>query len=153
MSQQPFLSFTATRPVAILMMVAAVVVFGLVGLFRLPVNLLPDVSYPTITVRTSYPGAGPQDVEERVSRRVQEAVSVVPGVRRVISVSRPEVSDVIMEFAWGTEMVYAVSEIRERLDRVFLPDETDRPLVLRYDRASIRCSPWASTPRKAALST
>lgn len=125
--------FTAERPVAITMVVLAVLVFGLVGLLRLPVNLLPDVSYPKLTVRTTYPGAGPQDVEERISRRVQEAVSVVPGVRRVVSVSRPEVSDVVLEFTWGTEMVFAVSEVRERLDRVFLPQDAERPLVLRYD--------------------
>ena len=126
-------SFTATRPVAIIMVVLAAVVFGLVGLSRLPVNLLPDISYPTVTVRTSYPGASPQDVEERISERIQESVSVISGVRRVVSISRPEVSDVILEFEWGTTMVFAVSDIRERLDRVFLPDEADRPLVLRYD--------------------
>ena len=126
-------AFTATRPVAITMVIAAAVVFGLVGLSRLPVNLLPDISYPTVTVRTTYPGASPQDVEERVSERIQESVSVIGGVRRVVSVSRPEVSDVILEFEWGTKMVFAVSDIRERLDRVLLPVEADEPLVLRYD--------------------
>ena len=128
-----FFSFTATRPVAITMVVAAAVVFGFVGLARLPVNLLPDITYPTVTIRTQYPGASPQDVEERVSERIQEAVSVISGVRRVISVSRPGVSDVILEFAWGTQVMFAVSDIRERLDRVFLPKESQRPLVLRYD--------------------
>ncbi|MCC6783072.1 MAG: efflux RND transporter permease subunit [Planctomycetes bacterium] len=125
--------FTTKRPVAVTMMVIAVVVFGLVGLRRLPVNLLPDLSYPTVTVRTQYPGAGPEDVEERVSERIQEAVSVVPGVRRVVSISRPEVSDVVLDFEWGTSMVFAVSDVRERLDRVTLPRETEQPLVLRYD--------------------
>jgi HAE1 family hydrophobic/amphiphilic exporter-1 len=132
-SRPSFFAFTTTRPVAITMMVAAAVVFGVVGLWRLPVNLLPDISYPTVTIRTQYPGATPQDVEERVSERIQESVSVIPGVRRVTSVSRPEVSDVVLEFAWGTQMVFAVSDIRERLDRVVLPQEADDPLVLRYD--------------------
>ena len=132
-SPSGFFAFTTTRPVAITMMVLAAVVFGLVGLGRLPVNLLPDISYPTVTVRTVYPGASPEDVEERVSERVQESIAVVPGVRRVVSISRPEVSDVIMEFAWGTEMVFAISDVRERLDRVFLPREADQPLILRYD--------------------
>ncbi|MCC6669962.1 MAG: efflux RND transporter permease subunit [Planctomycetes bacterium] len=128
-----FFGFTTTRPVAILMVLAATVVFGFVGLARLPVNLLPDLSYPTVTIRTVYEGASPQDVEERISERIQESVSVVPGVRRALSVSRPGVSDVILEFAWGTKMVFAVSDIRERLDRVFLPAEAERPVVLRYD--------------------
>jgi HAE1 family hydrophobic/amphiphilic exporter-1 len=128
-----FFAFTTHRPVAVTMMVVAAVVFGLVGLRRLPVNLLPDISYPTVTVRTQYPGSSPEDVEERISERIQEAVSVVPGVRRVVSISRAEVSDVVLEFDWGTAMVFAISDVRERLDRVFLPREAERPLVLRYD--------------------
>ena len=77
-------AFTTRRPVAVTMMVVAAVVFGIVGLRRLPVNLLPDIAYPTVTIRTQYPGASPEDVEERVSERIQEAVAVVPGVRRVV---------------------------------------------------------------------
>ena len=75
-AEKSFFAFTTTRPVAITMVVLAAVVFGFVGLARLPVNLLPDISYPAITVRTQYPGASPRDVEERVSERLQEAVSV-----------------------------------------------------------------------------
>lgn len=131
--ERSFFAFTTKRPVAILMMVAAALVFGLVGLSRLSVNLLPDISYPTITIRTSYPGAAPQDVEERVSERIQESVAVIPGVRRVISISRPGVSDVVLTFSWGTKMVSALSDVRERLDRVFLPPQAEKPSVLRYD--------------------
>jgi HAE1 family hydrophobic/amphiphilic exporter-1 len=128
-----FFAFTTSRPVAISMMALAAIVFGLVGLRQLPVNLLPDIAYPSLTIRTRYPGAAPQDVEERVSERVQESVAVIQGVRRVYSVSRPEVSDVILEFNWGTRMVFAVSDVRERLDRIQLPQEAEDPLVLRYD--------------------
>ncbi|MHC4515203.1 MAG: efflux RND transporter permease subunit [Planctomycetota bacterium] len=128
-----FFWFTAERPVAISMMVAAALVFGFVGFGKLPVNLLPETTHPRVTIRTEYPGASPQDVEERISERIQDSVSVINGVRRVVSVSRPEVSDVILEFDWGTKMAFAVSDIRERLDRVRLPREADDPLVLRYD--------------------
>ncbi|MGE3175304.1 MAG: efflux RND transporter permease subunit [Planctomycetota bacterium] len=128
-----FFEFTVRRPIAISMVVLAVCVFGVVGLLGLPVNLLPDVSYPSVTVRTTYPGASPRDVEERISERVQQLVSVVPGVRRVFSVSRPGVSDVVLEFGWGSQMSLAVNDVRERLDRFFSPAGADRPLVLRYD--------------------
>ena len=128
-----FFAFTTSRPVAVTMMVIAALVFGLVSLARLPVNLLPDISYPTATIRTSYPGAAPQDVEERVSQRIHDSVAVISGVRRVVSISRPGVSDVVLSFGWGTNMVAALSDIRERLDRVFLPAEAEKPLVLRYD--------------------
>lgn len=128
-----FFAFTVTRPIAVSMVVLAISVFGLVGLLGLPVNLLPDVSYPSVTVRTTYPGASPRDVEERISERVQELVAVVPGVRRVFSISRPGVSDVVLEFGWGTQMSFAVNDVRERLDRFFAPDGAEQPLVLRYD--------------------
>ncbi len=132
-AQNSAFRFATTRPVAITMMVLAAVVFGAVGLKQLPLNLLPEISYPTLTIRTEYPGASPEDVEERISERLQESVAVVPGMRRIVSISRPEISDIILEFAWGTEMVFAISDIRERIDRVVLPREADKPLVLRYD--------------------
>ena len=72
-----FFTFTTRRPVAITMVVLAAVVFGVVGLWRLPVNLLPDISYPSVTIRTQYPGTGPRDVEERVSDKIQENVAVI----------------------------------------------------------------------------
>ncbi|MEY4673807.1 MAG: hypothetical protein RL148_1591, partial [Planctomycetota bacterium] len=132
-TERSFFDFTTRRPVAITMVVVAVCVFGLVGLFRLPVNLLPDISYPTVTVRTEYAGASPRDVEERLSEKVQELVAVVPGARRVYSISRAGVSDVVLEFAWGTQMTFAVADVRERLDRFFPPPGAGKPLVLRYD--------------------
>src|SRR5215470_158924 len=128
-----FFAFTVTRPVAITMVTLAVCVFGMFGLIALPVNLLPDIAYPTITVRTEYAGASPRDVEERVSERVQELVAVVPGIRRLYSVSRPGISDVVLEFGWGTRMETASNDVRERLDRYFPPPGAQRPLVLRYD--------------------
>ena len=131
--RRSFFAFTVTRPIAVSMVVLATVVFGLVGLFGLPVNLLPDVSYPSVTVRTTYPGASPRDVEERISERIQELVAVVPGVRELFSISRPGVSDVVLEFSWGTQMSFAVNDVRERLDRFFAPTGAEDPLVLRYD--------------------
>lgn len=121
------------RPVAVTMLFLATAVFGLVSLGRLPMDLLPEISYPTLTVRTSYPGAAPEDVEERISERVQEALSTLSGLVRSSSISRAETSDVLLEFAWGTNMTFAVQEVRDRLDGVFLPADAERPLILRYD--------------------
>ncbi|MGE3166998.1 MAG: efflux RND transporter permease subunit [Planctomycetota bacterium] len=121
------------RPVAVLMISIAVFVFGLLSLSRLPLDLMPEIAYPNITVRTEYPGAAPEDVEDRVSRRLEQALSVVKDVRRLSSVSRAESSDVILEFAWDTDMKAALQDIREKLDQTFLPDEAERPTILRYD--------------------
>ena len=121
------------RPVAVIMVVCLVVVFGLVSYERLALTLMPDISYPTITVRTEYPGAAPEEVETVVSRRMEQALGVVNHLERISSISRAELSDVILEFSWGTDMSEAAQDIREKLERVDLPDDVDRPLILRYD--------------------
>jgi len=128
-----FFAFTTTRPVTITMVVLAVFTFGYISLGKLPVNLLPEIAYPTITVRTEYPGAGPEDVEERVSERIQEALSVLPGLQEISSISKPELSDVTLEFTWGTQVAFATQNIREKLDRTILPEDAKTPIILRYD--------------------
>jgi hydrophobic/amphiphilic exporter-1 (mainly G- bacteria), HAE1 family len=126
-------SFLTARPVAISMVFLAAVVFGFFSYGRLPVNLMPELSYPTLTVRTEYPGAAPEEVENDVTRPVEESLGVIGGLRRISSVSRAGVSDVILEFSWGTTMSDAVQDTLEKLDLVFLPREAERPLILRFD--------------------
>lgn len=127
------LAFVATRPVAISMLMIALGVFGVVSFAKLPVDLLPEISYPTLTVRTSYPGAAPEDIEDRISTRLQEALATLPNLVETTSISRAGTSDVLLEFDWGTQMTFAVQEVRDRLDGVFLPAEAEKPLILRYD--------------------
>ena len=123
------------RPVAVLMMVLAVATFGLVSLSKLPVTLLPDISYPTLTVRTEYQGAAPSEVEKLVTRRIEENLSVISNLVSYRSISRAGVSDVILDFEWETPMVFATQDVREKVDqlRPFLPQEVGQPLILRYD--------------------
>lgn len=129
----PAVSFLTTRPVAISMVFVASVVFGYFSYGRLPITLMPELSYPTVTVRTQYQGAAPEEVENDVTRPIEEALGVIGGLRRISSVSRAGVSDVILEFAWGTKMSDAIQDTLEKLDLVFLPDEAERPLILRFD--------------------
>ncbi|MDX1630669.1 MAG: efflux RND transporter permease subunit [Thermoanaerobaculia bacterium] len=126
-------SFATHRPVAVAVVFLAAVVFGWLSYFRLPVTLMPEMSYPTLTVRTEYPGAAPEEVENEVSRPIEEALGVVGGLQRILSISRADVSDVVLEFSWDTEMSDAVQDTLEKLDQVFLPEGTERPLVLRFD--------------------
>jgi HAE1 family hydrophobic/amphiphilic exporter-1 len=131
----PRTSFVTTRPVAILMVVMAAVVFGWLSYRRLPVTLMPELTYPTLTVRTEYPGAAPEEVENDVSRPIEEQVGVIGGLKKLSSISRAGVSDVVLEFAWDTEMSEATQSVLEKLDLVFLPEEANRPLILHYDPA------------------
>ncbi|PRP92659.1 Multidrug resistance protein MdtB [Enhygromyxa salina] len=127
--------FTVTRPVAVLMVFFAVMVFGLFSARMLPINLMPDISYPKLTVRTEYEGAAPAEVENDVARPLEEVLGVVTGVTRISSVSRAGYADVILEFTWDTEMSEANQDVLEKLDLIKpnLPDEIKTPLILRYD--------------------
>jgi hydrophobic/amphiphilic exporter-1 (mainly G- bacteria), HAE1 family len=132
-TQNPNSHFTTDRPVAVLMVFIAAVVFGFFSFKRLPVTLMPELNYPTLTVRTEYEGAAPEEVENEVSRPVEEALGVVNGLNRISSVSRAGVSDVSLEFVWGTDMSQAAQDTLEKLDQVFLPQEVEKPLILHFD--------------------
>ena len=125
--------FSTTRRVTVAMIMVAVAAFGMVGFSRLSVNLLPDITYPTITIRTGYPGTAPAEVERLISEPIEGLVGVVSRVVRVSSVSRPGLSDVIVEFEWGTDMDFASLDLREKLDLVDLPQEAESPILLRFD--------------------
>jgi HAE1 family hydrophobic/amphiphilic exporter-1 len=126
-------AFTTRRPVAILMAVMAVCVFGWVSYKRLALTLMPDISYPTLTVRTEYPGTAPEEIENLISRPLEQELGVVPRLVRINSISKAGQSDVILEFAWDADMNSVAQDIREKVDRVRLPDAAERPLLLRYD--------------------
>ena len=124
------------RRVTIWMVTVAVVLFGMVSLNRLSVNLLPDISYPTITIRTELTGAAPLEVENLLTKPIEEAVGVIRNVRLVRSVSRSGQSDVTLEFVWGTDMDIAGVDVREKVDIIELPLEAKRPMLLRFDPSS-----------------
>ena len=124
------------RRITILMFTVAIVLFGLVSLSRLNVNLLPDISYPTVTVRTELTGAAPIEIENLLTKPIEEAAGVIRNVRLVRSVSRTGQSDVTLEFSWGTDMDIAGVDVREKIDILDLPIEAQRPLLLRFDPSS-----------------
>src|SRR5690554_4575715 len=123
------------RPVTIAMLTLAVLLFGMVSLGRIPVTLLPDLAYPTLTVRTDYPGGAPGEVEQLVSKPIEENLGTVKGIRRIESISRAGQSDVLLEFSWGTDMDMASLDVREKLDLVNLPLDLEKPVLLRFNPA------------------
>ncbi|MFT3806117.1 efflux RND transporter permease subunit [Arenimonas sp.] len=121
------------RRVTVFMVTLTFVIFGVIALLGLKVNLLPDLSYPTLTVRTEYTGAAPAEIETLISEPVEEAVGVVKNLRKLKSVSRTGQSDVVLEFAWGTDMDQASLEVRDKLDVLRLPLEAKAPVLLRFN--------------------
>ena len=125
--------FATRRRVTILMLMVTLVLFGLIALSSLKVNLLPDLNYPTVTVRTEYTGAAPAEIETLVTKPVEEAVGVVKGLRKLKSISRTGQSDVVLEFAWGTDMDKASLEVRDKMEALQLPLEAKPPVLLRFN--------------------
>jgi len=127
------IDFATHRPVSVFIFAVAAIVFGTVAFQNLATDLLPDITYPSLTIRTTYDGAAPAEIESLISRPIENSVGVVNNVVRVVSSSRADVGEVTLEFAWGTNMDLAALDVRERLDLLRLPADAERPLLLRFD--------------------
>ncbi len=125
--------FSLRRRVTVSMAALALLLFGVVAFTRLPVNLMPDLSYPSLTVETRLSGAVPGEVEALITRPIEELVGIAGGVQRLTSVSRPGISQVTLEFGWGRNMDFAALDVRQKLDLATLPRSAERPVLLRFD--------------------
>jgi HAE1 family hydrophobic/amphiphilic exporter-1 len=123
------------RPVTMFMLSGVVVLLGGISLTRLPVDLMPEFAMPTITIFVNYAGVGPLEMEQLVTRPLEQAASAVPGVEQVNSSSQEGRSQVRLNFAWGADMSEALDEVRSRVDRVRgrLPEDADPPQIFKAD--------------------
>ena len=126
------------RPVFTTMVALIVILLGGVSLTRLPIDLMPDITFPMISVSTTYENASPSIIEELVTRPIEEGLSAVPGVTEISSSSAEGISVVRVRFAWGTDLAEASADVRDRLDRVIgrLPDEVERPILFKFDTSA-----------------
>lgn len=127
-----------TRPVFIFMLMVAAVLMGVIAYKSTRVELNPDVSFPVVTVSTTYPGAGPEEVSTLISKRIEDAVSGVTNLREMTSSSREGVSIVVVNFELGTDVNVALDDVRTRVDSIIqqLPDGAERPTVVKFDNSS-----------------
>lgn len=130
--------FCVKRPIFISMVSCIVMILGGVALSYLPIDLMPDITYPSVTIVTTYEDASPEEVEELISKKIESSLSAVSGVKEIFSTSGEGSSNVTVSFNWGTNLDAAVSDVRDRLDRVVprLPDDADEPILYKFDSAS-----------------
>lgn len=123
------------RPVTTYMAVLIIVILGAVSFIRIPVELMPEITFPTVTINTRYENVSPAEIETLITEPVEKAVSSVDGVEEVSSVSVEGRSQVRVSFAWGTDLDGAVSDLREKLDRIRddLPRDAKAPVISKYD--------------------
>ncbi|GAB4108356.1 MAG: efflux RND transporter permease subunit [Acidobacteriota bacterium] len=123
------------RPIATTMFFLIVIVLGLLSFRFLPVDLLPPIEYPLLTISTEYPNVGPEEIEQIITLPIENAIAGVPGVQRVRSSSEEGESDVTLEFAQGTDVDIAANDLRAALDRIRnqLPLEAEAPRIRKFD--------------------
>lgn len=122
------------KPISTLMIFAAVILFGLYSLTKIPIDLYPDMEIPSVSVMTVYAGASAADIEENVTKIIEDGLNSVDKLKELSSTSKDNISTVSLEFEWGTDLDVAVADVRDALDMVLedLPDDCDRPTIFKF---------------------
>jgi HAE1 family hydrophobic/amphiphilic exporter-1 len=100
------------RPITTTMFFLALLIFGSIAFLRLPIDILPDVTYPSVTIVTTYEGAGPEEIEQLITEPIEKNVSTINNVKEVRSTSGEDTSTVTVDFNWGTDLAESVNDIR-----------------------------------------
>jgi hydrophobic/amphiphilic exporter-1 (mainly G- bacteria), HAE1 family len=126
------------RPITMFMVSSIVILLGVISVTRLPVDLMPDVTFPSLTVRVGYSGVGPVEIEELIVRPLEQSLAAVPGLEQVNSTASEGSGTVRLNFVWGTDLNEAADEVRTRVDRVRgrLPEDADPPTIFKFDANS-----------------
>jgi len=127
--------FGVRKPVMTAMLFIVVIILGLVSLTRLGIDIMPEIEIPTVSVITSYQGAGPREVESRVTEVLEERLSTVSNLDRIESISQEGISSVNLKFDWGINLDEATNDVRDKVDfaQAFLPEDVDDPIIFRFD--------------------
>jgi len=128
-------NFPVKKPVTVVMLMLMILVVGGIALWRMPLDLMPNIKFPNVVVMIQYPGAGPEEVEQRVTKPLEGMLKALSDVKNVKSISMEDSCIFIMEYNWGTDLDAATSDIREAVSfiRKYLPEDMEEPIVMRMD--------------------
>jgi HAE1 family hydrophobic/amphiphilic exporter-1 len=127
------------RPVTTVVIFLALIVLGVYSLTRLAIDLIPDISFPIIAIFTGYEGVAPEEIEENITKVIENAAAAASRVKKITSNSQEGQSIVTVEYEWGTDMGEAAAELREKIDliREYLPDDANQPIMMKFDPSMI----------------
>lgn len=130
-----FARIAVKRPVMTTMIVLAFVVLGFFSWQRLVIDLFPDVDFPYVIVTTIYPGAGPNEVETQITKKIEDEVSTISDLKDLESISQENVSLIIMEFELGVDVDIAAIEVKDKVDAIIVdfPEDAEAPVVQKFD--------------------
>jgi len=142
--------FSVHRPVTVLMLIMIIVLLGTISFIRLPIELMPDLTYPVAAVITSYEGVASEDIETLVTKPIDAAVSKVKDIKTVSSTSQEGLSIIVVEFEWGTNIDFAAQDMRDSISVIsdYLPSEIDDPIVVKFDPAMIPVIAYGITGKR-----
>jgi len=131
--------FSVKQPVATLMVFLAVILLGALSLTRLPVDMLPNIEPPVVSVITAWPGASASDVETEITKHIEDQLSMVNNLDTLTSKSLDNLSLVSCKFEWGTDLEEATNDIRDKLElaKRKLPADAEKPIIFKFSSASI----------------
>jgi len=123
------------RRVSVTMLTVLVIILGLVAFTELGFEMLPDLDYPTISIVTTYNGASSQDIEETITEPIETAIAGVKNVKSVSSQSMEDVSTIMVECEWGTNLDFAAQDLRDAIEMIldYLPEDASRPMVMKFN--------------------
>ncbi len=147
------IKFSVRHPVTILMFIGILIVLGAVSLSRMGLDLLPQMTYPAVTVVTQYANVAPEDVEALLTKPVESVVSTVSGIRKVTSQSVEGASIIIAEFEWGTNLDFAAQDIRDKIALIerYFPSDVQKPIVFKFDISMLPVGRYIATSEKYNL--
>lgn len=123
------------RPLTIIMVFLVVMMFGGIGYMKMPANLMPDIEIPVVLVMTTWPGAGPEDIDDQISEPIEKSLSGISKVKTTVSQSSEGVSMVVAQFDYGTDVDEKLNDVRTKIDgvKMTLPDDVESPSILKMD--------------------
>ncbi|MGF1583725.1 MAG: efflux RND transporter permease subunit [Bacteroidales bacterium] len=139
------------KPITTLMAFAAVIVMGIYSIMHIPIDLLPDIEPPFITVMTAYPGANASDIESNITRPLEDAFNTIDRLKQITSVSSDNLSIVSLELNWGADLNEASNQIRESIDMIYdnLPDGVSRPSIFKFSMNTLPIVFYAITAEES----
>lgn len=146
------ISLSIRKPTAVVMVVLALVVFGIIGFINLPVDLTPDVEFPFVTVQTIYIGAGPEELESSVLKPIEEQMTTVSGIKNITGFCSEGVGFAILEFNLGVDPDIASIDVKDKIDAILykLPKDLKKPVVSKFNINSQPIISLAVTGNKGA---
>lgn len=128
-------AFSVNRKITVLMLTLIVCLFGIIAFVRIGIDMMPELEYPFVSVVTSYEGVASEDIENQITKPIEETVSTVKRVSSIRSISKEGVSVVMVEFEWGTLLDFAAQDVRDKISWItdYLPEEADTPLVVKFN--------------------